>query len=244
MADSFDDEEPRDGRSTFHRVVEALTVVALIAAVVIWQSDGTLDAARRFAAQLGFGASPSGNGSPPVEDTRFAASDLPRLDPTATGSIGSIADAPPLAISADEAPPLAPARPIVSAGWRAACDDGTPSFCTASQSLAIPDNPGLETSWTIEKGKDGVVAVWTTPTDVAIGRGMMLTLGKGTPKTVPFESCGPHSCEVRARLAADFLADLRKAGEAHTVIVLRDGRSVTFDFSPEGLAEALDKLGV
>ena len=38
--------------------------------------------------------------------------------------------------------------------------------------------------------------------------------------------------------------ELRKAGTARTEIVLRGGRAVSFEFSPEGLSQALDKLGV
>ena len=91
---------------------------------------------------------------------------------------------------------------------------------------------------------DGLIAVWTTPTDVTVGRGMSLTVGQGPTRTVPFAACGQHSCEVRAKLAPDFIAELRRQGTARTAILLRDGRTVTFEFSPVGLAEALDRLGV
>ena len=243
MADSFDDEDPPDDRSTVYRVVEGLTVVALIIAVVVWQSDGTLDAARRMAVAWGLSApdTPPDMLSPDIR-TAERGSDLPGFDTTATGSVG----APPLAVSPDEAPPLSVpvTAPPTAAGWRAACNSASPSFCTASQSLADTRDPTLETSWTIEKGGDGLIAVWTTPTDVTVGRGMSLTVGQGPTRTVPFAACGQHSCEVRAKLAPDFIAELRRQGTARTAILLRDGRTVTFEFSPVGLAEALDRLGV
>ncbi|MCX5512301.1 hypothetical protein C3941_09555 [Kaistia algarum] len=238
MADSFNDEGPPDGRPILPRLIEGACVVAFVAAVILWQSDGTLNAARNLLAGWGLGGGPvepilqvAGPVAPPVHPV-----DAAGLDPAPTGSISA---APPLRMAAEEAA-LAPSRPM---GWQAACDDATPRFCTASQSLAMPDDPSLETSWTIEKGKDGLFAVWTTPTDVQINRGMSLVLGSGAPKIVPFQSCGRHSCEVRAKLAGDFIALLRKSGTARTEIIMRGGRTVTFDFTSEGLDAALDKLG-
>lgn len=243
MADSFDNVRSRRVRSILHRMVETLCVVAFFLALALWQSDGTVSALRNLVGAIGLGA-----GDPQPMLAVGPPSGAAPIDPQTTGSVGS---APPLHIALDEAG-LAPV-PEQSAsssggssskGWLAACDGGTPAFCTATQSLALPDAPEIETSWTIQNGKDGLVAVWTTPTDVVVSRGMSLTLGSGSAKLVPFNSCGPHSCEVRAKLAADFLADLRKAGTAKTEVVLRGGRSVIFEFSQEGLSEALDKLGV
>jgi invasion protein IalB len=238
MADSLDDEELRRDRPILNRIVEALCVIAFLFALVLWQSDETLTAVRNLVAAIGFGGS-----SEPQAMLAVATPTEPALlDRETTGSIPTTA---PLHIAvgeAEQAPQAEADLPPV--GWRAACDGATPAFCTATQSLTLAGEADLETSWTIEKGKDGLVAVWTTPTDVMVSRGMSLKLGSGSAKVVPFDSCGPHSCEVRAKLASDFLADLRKAGTARTEIMLRGGRAVTFDFSPDGLAEALDKLGV
>lgn len=239
MADSFDDEEPRRDRPILNRVVEVLCVLAFLFALVLWQSDGTLRAARNLIAALGIGGTTESQPmlavAPPPETVQ--------LDRQTTGSIPAT---PPLHIAPGDvepsSTPTADAQP--SSGWRAACDGATPAFCTATQSLALAGDSDLETSWTIEKDKDGLVAVWTTPTDVMVSRGMSLKLGSGSAKIVPFDSCGPHSCEVRAKLASGFLAELRKAGTARTEIVLRGGRAVSFEFSPEGLSQALDKLGV
>jgi len=240
MADSLDD-GPREPRSILTPILEGLSVVAFLAAILLWQSDETQIAARNLVASWGWiepapepmlKVAASVPSALPAEDAAPPASS--GLDPAPTGSIAA------LVAAADADLPDVNAAP---SGWVAACDGGVPAFCTASQSLALPGEPGIETSWTIEKSGQDVVAVWTTPTSVVISRGMMLTLGEGKPRLVPYESCGPRSCEVRAKLADDFIALLRKAGHAQTQIVLRGGRVVTFDFVPMGLPEALATLG-
>ena len=240
MADSLED-GPRETRSIRIRIVEGLCVVAFVAAVILWQTDGTLQAARNLVASWGWtGEAPepmlrvAGSPTPAVPIGDVRSQETADIDPASTGSIGALVA---------EAEADLPAPSLAPAGWIAACDGGAPDFCTASQSLALPGEPGIETSWTIEKSGQDLTAVWTTPTSVMISRGMMLTLGEGLPRVVPYDSCGPHACEVRAKLAADFIALLRKAGHAQTQIVLRGGRVITFDFSPNGLPEALATLG-
>ncbi len=266
MSDSFEDLEPPDPRSVLYRVVEGLTVVALLVAVVMWQSDTTLQAARQLFAP-GEEAAP-----PPVmvamqprsTDIRLvepASGGTPRpaeVDPVETGSI---VQSPPVATAPAAVPPMpsplvvaptripAAQRPLPASlpsaiGWTAACDTTSNLFCTASQTLSQPDDPLIETSWTIQRSENGLYAIWTTPTNVLVPRGMVLIMGDGQPKTVPFSGCGAHSCEVRARLAGDFITLLRQSQRVSTEIVLKNGKTVTFAFSPEGLDSALAKLGV
>ncbi len=261
MSDSFDELEPPDPRSVLYRVVEGLTVVALLVAVVMWQSDGTLQAARQiFAPGDEIAPQPVMVAMQPrSSDIRLlgtaATSEKPAadVDPVETGSIARSLPVPapagpsplvaaPTRIPATQRPtPVAVPAPI---GWSAACDSAKGVFCTASQTLSQPDDPLVETSWTIQRGPSGLSAIWTTPTGVLVPRGMVLIMGDGQPKTVPFTGCGAHSCEVRARLADDFIVLLRQSKRVSTEIVLKSGKTVTFDFSPEGLDAALAKLGV
>lgn len=266
MSDSFDELEPPDPRSTFYRVVEGLTVVALVVAVILWQSDGTLMAARTLfginggveepAPTLIAVSAPPASIQPQSTDIRLVKHAAPApvadVDPVATGSIAApVATRPARPFVAQPAPepvrlvaPSATLPPLTPRGWIAACDRPEASFCTASQSLSQPDDPLVETSWTIEHSADGLFAVWTAPTSVMVDRGMTLIMGDGRPKTVPFTACGAHSCEVRARLAGDFIALLRRSGRISTEMVLKSGKTVSFDFSREGLDAALAKLGV
>lgn len=270
MSDSFDELEPPDPRSTLYRVVEGLTVVALVVAVILWQSDGTLMAARTLIGIDGGGAeepsptlvamsAPTPAIQPQSTDIRLVkhvapAAPVADIDPVATGSVAAPAATRPVRpFAAQPAPepvrlvaPSAtlPAPPLTPRGWIAACDRPEASFCTASQSLSQVDDPLVETSWTIEHSADGLFAVWTAPTSVMVDRGMTLIMGDGRPKTVPFTACGAHSCEVRARLAGDFIALLRRSGRISTEMVLKSGKTVSFDFSREGLDAALAKLGV
>ena len=261
MSDAFDDLEPPDPRSILYRVVEGLTVVALLVAVVMWQSDTTLQAARQL-------LSPADETStapvlvamqPRSSDIRLVAAATGTtqraedVDPVETGSIvrSPPAVAPPMPAPLVAAPTRIPALQRVvpaavapSIGWSAACDSANGLFCTASQTLSQPDDPLVETSWTIQHSDSGLTAIWTTPTNVLVARGMVIIMGDGQPKTVPFSGCGAHSCEVRARLAGDFITLLRQSQRVSTEIVLKSGKTVTFDFSPEGLDSALAKLGV
>ncbi|MCX5497528.1 invasion associated locus B family protein [Kaistia dalseonensis] len=220
-------------------MIEGLSVVAFLAAIVVWQSDGTRQAAGRFVASFRSEApaEPDRGESPIIVagDTRPVRTiDLSRdgtesgVDPVRTGSI---------------VPPSAFAIARLK-GWVSACDSDKATFCTASQSLSAESDPAIETSWTIEKSPEGLVGVWTVPTDVLIDRGMTLIVGDGTPKTVPYASCGAASCKVRAKLAPNFIGLLRGSKRIATEIMLRNGRVITFDFSRKGLPEALEKLGV
>ncbi|MCX5479290.1 invasion associated locus B family protein [Kaistia geumhonensis] len=278
MSDSFDELEPPDPRSTLHRVVEGLTVVALVVAVILWQSDGTLMAARTLLGMDGDAqAEPSATLvamsvqpqpiQPQSSDIRLVkhvapAVSTPDIDPVATGSVAAAtATRPARPITPPDVRPFPaqpapdpvrlvtpsvalPPPPLTPRGWTAACDRPEASFCTASQSLSQPDDPLVETSWTIEHSAGGLFAIWTAPTGVMVDRGMTLIMGDGRPKTVPFTACGAHSCEVRARLAGDFVSLLRRSSRISTEIVLKNGKTVSFDFSREGLDAALAKLGV
>lgn len=267
MSDSVDEDDVPDARSLLYRVIEGLTVVALIGAVVVWQSDGTLTAARRILSSIGQEDPPAPPPAPLLmtanrsSDIRLVVpgdvlptkaqsraslpgSDTEDVDPVETGSIPAPLDrSAPVAKASTGSPAPAARTAAQPSGWILSCDARTPASCTASQSLARPDNPSLETSWTIESGEGGLVGVWTTPTSVVVSRGMVLTLGDGKPKTVPFDSCGPHSCEVRARLAADFIEQLKGSARISTEIVLRGGKTIVFSFSKTGLGDALKKLG-
>lgn len=268
MSDSFDELEPPDPRSTLYRVVEGLTVVALVVAVILWQSDGTLMAARTLIGLDGGTAEEPSSTLvamsmqpssilPQSSDIRLVkhvapAAPVADVDPVATGSVATPAATRPGRPSARQpaaetvrlVAPSATLPPLTPRGWIAACDRPEASFCTASQSLSQPDDPLVETSWTIEHSADGLFAVWTAPTSVMVDRGMTLMMGDGHPKTVPFTACGAHSCEVRARLAGDFIALLRRSSRISTEMVLKSGKTVSFDFSRQGLDAALAKLGV
>ncbi len=261
MSDAFEDLEPPDPRSILYRVVEGLTVVALLVAVVMWQSDTTLQAARQMFA-AGDAAAPDQvlvAMRPRSSDIRLVApasatAERPNdVDPVETGSI---VQSPPAATPPMRAPLVAAPTRIAAAqrpepaslpsatGWSAACDSTSKLFCTASQTLSQADDPLVETSWTIQRSESGLYAIWTTPTNVLVPRGMVLIMGDGQPKTLPFSACGAHSCEIRARLAGDFITLLRQSQRVSTEIVLKNGKTVSFDFSPDGLDSALAKLGV
>ncbi|SHE69810.1 Invasion protein IalB, involved in pathogenesis [Kaistia soli DSM 19436] len=255
MSDSFEELDQPDPRSTFYRVVEGLTVVALLVAVVLWQSDDTLQAARQL-----LGSGEEAGAAPVVVAAQPRSSDIRLVDPSAplrhratdldlveTGSVVQPQQAA-LASSAEiPSPPRAVSQSMpmqVREGWSAACDGEGDRFCTASQALTQADDPTVETSWTIQHSDSGLYGIWTVPTGVLVSRGMVLIMGDGQPKTVPYSGCGAHSCQVRARLADDFVTLLRNSKRVSTEIVLKNGKTVTFDFSPEGLDAALEKLGV
>lgn len=286
MSESIQDNESGDLRSPLCRVIEASCVVAAVAAIMLWQSDQTLDAARQF-----FGlAEPLPTVAPMAPmapmTMRPIASDLhlaPKLSdspsvapPTSivvdrsiqTASISPAPSAVPILRDRPSAPvvtsalptafsggpaafspvPLAVTRsvvtPVEGPRWTAACDETNGEFCIAAQVLASPGDPLIETSWTIEHGSDGLVAIWTAPAGVDIAHGMALIMGEGEPKTMPFTSCGLYSCESRLSLAGDFVDRLRRSARVSTEIVLANGKMVHFDFTRDGLDDALARLGV
>ncbi|MBN9057826.1 invasion associated locus B family protein [Kaistia sp. MMO-174] len=122
--------------------------------------------------------------------------------------------------------------------WLLACDAAA---CSLTQTLRQSDVSDV--SWRIERNTAGdLVGIWTLPTGVLVGRGMQLALDEGKPSVVPYESCAPASCEVRAKLGADFIELMRAAGKTRSTVTLKGGDTRTYDFGHDGLQAGLARL--
>ena len=73
-------------------------------------------------------------------------------------------------------------------------------------------------------------------------RGAFVALDEGKPSVVPYESCAPASCEVRAKLGADFIELMRAAGKTRSTVTLKGGDTRTYDFGHDGLQAGLARL--
>ena len=67
--------------------------------------------------------------------------------------------------------------------------------------------------WTIRSDAAGVHATWEVPADIAQARGMIVDLGDGKPKGLPFVACTGTSCTAKALLAPDFLRSIEHAAK-------------------------------
>jgi len=122
--------------------------------------------------------------------------------------------------------------------WSLACDAAA---CALTQTLR--QSGASDVSWRIERNPAGdLVGVWTLPTGVLVGRGMQLSLDDGKPSVVPYDSCAPSSCEVRAKLGADFIELMRTAGKTGSTVTLKGGATRTYDFGHDGLVTGLTRL--
>lgn len=137
--------------------------------------------------------------------------------------------------------------PSVDAGerigdWFVACG-AAGANCTLTQTVRPAGQGGATASWRIERNAAGeLVGVWTLPTGVMVARGMQLALDDGKPSVVPYDSCAQASCEVRAKLGADFVELMRGATRTGTTVTLKGGATQTYGFSHDGLASGLARV--
>jgi invasion protein IalB len=104
------------------------------------------------------------------------------------------------------------------------------------------DTP-VDVGWRIEAGAASErTAIWTTPTNLIVRTGLQIDVGSGKMIAVPFDSCAPRFCEVRAKLAPDFIAILRQAPKLAAGVTFRNNKTFAFQFSPKGFAQAFDQL--
>ncbi|MCX5497260.1 invasion associated locus B family protein [Kaistia dalseonensis] len=126
--------------------------------------------------------------------------------------------------------------------WSLNCAGAASAPCAMSQSLHQVGTPPQDATLVIERTAAGVFAVWTMPTGIMVNRGMTLDIGDGNPKIVPYESCDAATCEIRAKLAPDFIIILKAATRLSATITFKGGTSFTFAFGLDGFVNALARV--
>lgn len=163
----------------------------------------------------------------------------PPAVPDATG-------ASPAAAAASSQPP-APAVSATRIGdWLVLCDppQADVAGCVLQQTLRSRDSNQIVLVWTIRKDGSGAYRTsFMVPADVDRGKGLVLDLGDGRPRGVPFASCGQQTCEARAVLASDYLQLLQGASRIVVAVVVPSRpQPLVLGLSAAGLADALAKL--
>lgn len=125
--------------------------------------------------------------------------------------------------------------------WTAQCDAAAKS-CALTQHLENVGDRNLGASWRIEAQGGGLYAVWTVPTDILVRSGMQLHFDDKKPVSVPYDSCSPTLCEVRAKMTPAFVETMRAARVSVAGVALKGGGTQAFRFSLEGLADGLALL--
>jgi invasion protein IalB len=98
--------------------------------------------------------------------------------------------------------------------------------------------------WSVTRDTNGTVrAMWQTPTDVDPKQGLVLDIGDGKPRTVPFAACAEQYCLVRGILAPAYLTTLASVGRATVALNSKTGQATSYAFALTGLADGLAWLG-
>jgi len=131
--------------------------------------------------------------------------------------------------------------------WAVICPTPTSPVqgCFIQQQLRTRDQKQIVVAWTIRTDAAGVHAVWEVPADVVRERGLVLDLGDGKPKGLPFSGCTKQTCTAKALLAPDFVQSIGSATSI-AAAVSAPGRDtpIRFGLSARGFVEALAQLSV
>ncbi len=164
------------------------------------------------------------------------------------------------AAAADNATPPANPAPAAAASpagvptnvehigdWFLLCpaDGANKEKCVVQQQLRTPDNKQIVFVWTMHTDDKGLVhVVWQMPGGLDMRHGMLLDIGDGKPKTVPFSSCDSQSCAVAAQLVPEYLGKIEAATTISATVLpaAANAQPVRLGLSAKGLSDALSRL--
>ena len=186
-----------------------------------------------------------------LADGLYLASQRPTsVAPGAAVPSGPVVETPNEAV-ADEPVPTPPTAPVATptartiGEWSLVCpgSNAPRADCALVQRLVDTDKrPRLV--WSVTRDTDGTVrAMWQTPTDVDPKQGLVLDIGDGKPRTVPFAACAEQYCLVRGILAPAYLTTLASVGRATVALSSKTGQATSYAFALTGLADGLAWLG-
>ena len=165
--------------------------------------------------------------------------------PAAVAPAGGQAALPAAAPQADASTGPAPKTEAI-ADWLLVCPADAPNSakCLIQQQLRTKTANQTVLVWTLRKDDKGVVhSVWQAPTGVVLGQGLLIDVGDGKPRRVPFNTCGPNSCIVQAVLTPDYLQTLEAAtGVSATIVLVGSDKPLQLQLSSRGLADGLARL--
>jgi invasion protein IalB len=146
---------------------------------------------------------------------------------------------------AEPAAPVAAPTARTVGSWTLVCPGANVprADCALVQRLVDADKRPLVV-WSVTRDTDGTVrTMWQTPTNVDRQRGLVLDVGDGRPRTVPFAACAEQYCVVRGILAPAYLATLAAAPRVTVAVSDTVGNAATHAFALAGLADGLAWLG-
>lgn len=128
-------------------------------------------------------------------------------------------------------------------GWIVTCNEfeGGPKTRLCSAVLQIFEQKSHQAmfSWTVGLGSNKqVVAIFQTPTGVAIAPGLELRIGDAPGRKIPFASCDTGHCVATLKVDAVFMKEMTTAPTAHAVIHGEQGNTVEFNIEIKGFDKA------
>jgi invasion protein IalB len=131
--------------------------------------------------------------------------------------------------------------------WTVFCppvDDRSGVRCAARLSLIDKQRKIPVIVWRIGFNKEQKMLMdLVTPTDVTLSKGVRLTVGRSTPVTLPYISCGSQGCLSRIAVEKKLLNSMANAENATLAVTTKNGKAMHMKINAKGLAAALKAIG-
>jgi invasion protein IalB len=129
--------------------------------------------------------------------------------------------------------------------WRVVCtpadDKGQGGGCRLEATIARSDGGAL-LSLAIEDTAPGSQMSIVVPHGVLLDPGLGFSIGDGSLKVLPYETCVPQGCMVMVGLDSETIKSMRAAQSGQVVVVPGNGQPITIPFSLKGFNEGLEGL--
>jgi invasion protein IalB len=129
--------------------------------------------------------------------------------------------------------------------WRVVCspanDKGEGGGCRLEATIARQDG-GTLLSLAIDNTEPGSQMSIVVPHGVLLERGLGFSVGDGSLKVFPYETCVPQGCVVLVGLDSETLKAMRSAQAGQVVLVPGNGQALPIPFSLKGFNEGLEGL--
>ena len=129
--------------------------------------------------------------------------------------------------------------------WRVICappdEKGEGGGCSLTAQI-VRDDGGTLVSLSITDTAPGSQMQVVVPHGVLLDPGLGFSVGDGSLRVLPYETCMPTGCMVLVGLDSETLKAMKSAASGQVVVVPGNGSPVTIPFSLKGFAEGFAAL--
>ena len=136
---------------------------------------------------------------------------------------------------------------ITYGAWVVTCSDtiekNSKKTCSGILEVVEQKQRRVLLAWIIGRDPQGTLrTVIQTPTGVRIANGVVLKLGKGPQRTLPYTACESQRCEASMAMDDAMIKDALASHETVLTIVTIDGRDINFKMDIGGIDKVFADL--